>query len=603
MRYSNNVINNCLLAWAVDQGDFDPAAGVGRVKDHYASCYSEDLEVESHLGEGLGMALVQRPETRLRWPLWACDEENVVATIGLPVGWSSLVGGSETTAPQRLASKLSGDPDLIAELVPPVVVAIASANGTRLTVLNDVVGVGRLYEMRCAWGRAWSNRLGALPVFASERARTAASSWRVLAAAGWFLGAGTPLKDCSKVPPGSRIVVNAAPAGAAITRAGGDLRGPLVTPRRTRLDLGGRQLARSADAASERLTGMARELGTAWDAPLAVSLTGGRDSRVSAAATVAAGIGASFNTGDQVPGEVEAVRNLIDHAPAAMEHTVHAPPGDDHAGDAPPLLERVAQIHLVHDGMRNPQEIRRSVAIPHGPPPPPTLSGHGGELGHGFYYGEKKKLKRLLRGGEEALMGQLEKNARRKHSAATPESYANYLSECEATLETGREFGLSGPPLLDWFYMAQRLPYRSGLGARTGRWSACVTPTFVRGAFDLTPRERLSARFHRLVIERLVPEWADVPFFKEADAGAALPEIRRKRIWEKDSDATEVEEILSGGNSWPEIFDRERVLQMWSEVRSGGGSADYEHIFDRIVWREAFEAHVAELNRAAVAAP
>jgi hypothetical protein len=35
---------------------------------------------------------------------------------------------------------------------------------------------------------------------------------------------------------------------------------------------------------------------------------------------------------------------------------------------------------------------------------------------------------------------------------------------------------------------------------------------------------------------------------------------------------------------------------MWDEVRSGDGSADYEHVFDRIVWRVAFDAHLARLT-------
>ena len=289
---------------------------------------------------------------------------------------------------------------------------------------------------------------------------------------------------------------------------------------------------------------------------------------------------------------------MIDRLRSDSRQDVTGVPDDEHgvvADNLPDQTTEARQAPL-------PQEqapVPRSVEIPHGPPPPPTLSGHGGELGHGFYYGEKAKLRRLERGGEEALMAQLEKNARRKHSAASAESYRLYLAECERTLDEGRQFGLTGPPLLDWFYMAQRLPYRSGLGARSARWSACVTPAFIRGAFDLTPRERLDARFHRMVIARLVPEWKDAPFFSEADPDASMPEIKRNRIWDKEPDAGEVEEIIAGGNAWPEIFERDRIVAMWEEVRSGEGSSDYEHIFDRVVWREAFETHVRELGRAA----
>jgi len=595
------VINNCLVAWAVEGGTVDANRALERVRAHYAGCYAEGLDVDSEVGESLGVALLRRPDARIRWPLWCEDATLITASLGVPLGPSIVFDRDAARTALALGRRLALDPSETARLVPPIVMAVLDKHAGRLTILNDVVGVGRLYEMRCDWGRVWSNRLGALPVFAGTTPHIDPGSWQVFAAAGWFLGSGTPLARCSKVAPGSRIVAVTDGAGARVSVSDDDLRGPLVEPRRSRLDLGGRILKASAASAADEISDVVGQLGRAWDVPIAVSLTGGRDSRVSAAAALAARVDASFNTGDQVPGEVDAVRSLIDRAPLPMDHTVHGPDahGDADEDELPPLLEQAAQIHIVHDGMRNPQEIRRPVEIPHGPPPPPTLSGHGGELGHGFYYGERAKLKRIARGGDGALYAQLEKNARRKHSAASPASYALYMRECERTLEAGRQFGLAGPPLLDWFYMAQRLPYRSGLGARSARWSACVTPAFIRGAFDLVPRERLTARLHRMVISRLVPEWENVPFFSEADPDSSMPEITRPRIWEKEPDASDVEEILAGGTAWTEIFDRDRVLAMWSEVRSGAGSADYEHIFDRVVWRESYDAHLQHLSRSA----
>ena len=601
MRYSNNVVNNCLMAWAIEGGAVDARRGLERVEAHYARLYAEELWLDTESSEHMGIALLQRPERRLRWPLWSADGAIAVATLSIPLGPSDLASGEPGRAALELGSRVAREPRLVERLVPPVVMAVFTKEERKLTLVNDVVGVGRLYEMRCDWGAVWSNRLGALPVFAGTTPQVEASSWQIFAAAGWFLGKTTPLADCVKVEPGSRILAKEGGQGVSIASSADDLRRPLVEPRRSRFDFGSRRLEDSADRAAAELHDVVQRLGQAWEVPLAVSLTGGRDSRVSAAAVLSAKADAAFNTGDQVPGEVDAVRGLIAHAPVAMDHTVHGSDAesDDDVEREASLAERTSQIHLVHDGMRNPQELRRSVQIPHGPPPPPTLSGHGGELGHGFYYGDKRKLKRLMRGGDEALTAQLEKNARRKHSAATEESYELYMRMCERTLDAGRQHGLSGPPLLDWFYMAERLPYRSGLGARSGRWSACVTPAFIRGAFDLTPRERLNAKFHRMVIAKLVPEWSDVPFFKDTDPGASMPEVKRDRIWEKEPDASEVEEILAGGRSWPDIFDRDRVISMWSEVRSGEGSADYEHIFDRIVWREYFDDHVQHLARSA----
>src|SRR5690606_36360062 len=136
---------------------------------------------------------------------------------------------------------------------------------------------------------------------------------------------------------------------------------------------------------------------------------------------VASGVPVIFNTGDQVPGEVDTARALVAAAPGDFEHAVFRPEPETEPQDD--LVERVARIHLVHDGMRNPQEARRATQVPHEELPPPTVSGHGGELGHGFYYASAAKLRGLRRGGERALLRQLERNARRKHSAARPQAY------------------------------------------------------------------------------------------------------------------------------------------------------------------------------------
>lgn len=607
MRYSSNVISNCLLAWAQDDADGirgGVTAGVRRVRDHLDPLFSEAVDVHAAGTDALGIAMLAPSDPRLRWPLWHENERLATASLSVPVGWKRIVSAADhARGAELLGQRLLEDPDVATRLAPPAVLAVRSKRGAeRLVVACDVIGVGRLYELRIGGGRVWSNRLGALPVFAGKAVGVALESWRVFAASGWFLGSMTPLADCRKVDPGARIVAERTPSGLRIEQREGDPRQALVEPRRGRLDRGDRKLAASADSAAESVRAMAAELGDAWDVPIAVSLTGGRDSRVSAAAAIAAGIEATYNTGDQVPGEVNSVLDLIAAAPSEMDHTVNPPQSDDESGENEPgLLERARDIHRVHDAMRNPQEVRRAVEIPHGPPPPPTLSGHGGELGHGFYYGRKEKLKRLRKAGAKGPISQLEKNARRKHSAATEESYRLYLGECERTLADGRAAGLDGVVLLDFFYMAQRLAYRSGLGARSSRWSACVDPAFVRGAFDLRPAERLDAKLHRMVIERLVPEWNDVRFFSQADSDADLPEINRQRIWEKEPDASEVGEILATEGSWADAYDPKRVREMWTEVRSGEGSADYEHVFDRIVWRAAFDEHVDRLRAAASA--
>ncbi|MGI9020754.1 MAG: hypothetical protein ACR2G3_08605 [Solirubrobacterales bacterium] len=594
---SKNVLERTWLAYAWDR----PIAAdelhrrLGRVQAHYQRTITDPLEFRSDSVAGLGLALWTRPDGRLRWPLWSATGARSCAWAGVPTGWEALTGRepSPARAAERLAAQLASAPELSMKLNPPFLFGLLDRDGDRdrgaLTLAADALGVNRLYELRTREGHVWSNRLGALHLFAGEEPRPDDRAWRVFAAAGWFLGGATAIAGAEKVAPGTVVEATGGDgARTAVEHVPTGARGELVMPRRARL-------GDSAAAAAEAAAGLARNISQAWDAELAIALTGGRDSRISAAATLAADVGATYNTGDQVPGELEVVRELIAKAPRPMPHEVHRPEAEDEPEDN--LIDRARGHHLMHDGMRNPQEVRRSLSLPHARRLQPNMSGHGGELGHGFYYANRKQLARLRKGGDDGMMARLEAAARRRHSAAVPSGYQAYVEECRKTLDEGRAHGVRGPALLDWFYLAQRLSYRSGLGSRESRYSACVTPAFVRGCFDLKPKDRLSAKLHREVVARLVPEWRKVGFF--SSGSAPMPEIHRRRIWERPREAAVLDEVIAGDGDWAEVFEPDTIRRMWAQVRRGEGTADYEHVFYRVVWCEAFSHHRRELAAAA----
>jgi hypothetical protein len=606
-----NVITETWLAYAFERplAIEQVRAALGRVGAHYGAQLAEAPPLHASLGDTDGLALWRHDDDGSRWPAWAEGDGIVVAATAAPAGWRRVVGevgAAEAGVP--LGRALAERPERLAELVPPFVIGVREASagpGTasgRLTIVNDFAGAGRIYEKRLepndgslgAEGWVWSNRLGALPIFAGEEPEPDERSWSLFAAAGWFIADATPIRAATKVAPGTAILVRAGAGGAGAhihhhqTRAAGELAGPHEVYFRG-----------AVDEAANQAIGLARDLAELFDEPPAVDLSGGRDSRISAAGAVAANIDCRFSTGDQEPGEVEIAKQLVEAAPHRLEHLVTRPetdPDDD-------LRQRVRAIHLVHDGMRNPQEIRRPMPLPLPVEPThPTISGHGGEIAHGFYYPSQKKLSEVRKGGEAGLVDRLEQAARQKHAAAHRGAYRAYRLEVERALDQGRPHGLAGADLLDYFYLVQRLAYRSGLGARSGRYSACATPAFVRAAFDLTPEQRLDGKLHLELIARLVPEWSEVPFFEPDEAGP-LPEIRRARIWEKPGHAEVVEEMIEDGKAWPELFRRRQVRGAWKDARTGKGHQHWEAIFNRIVWREGFEDHLRELGRAATAEP
>ena len=585
-----NHLEQTWVAYAFDDpvpaDDLD--ARCGRVRRHTQQLFAEEVAEQRATGPVLGQALWRRPDPRLRASLFAANAELSVASTS-PITGSQRLTGAANDDIESIGASVLRDPDGATRLNPPFVIGVVSADRGTLVVANDVIGTARLFEMEIAGGRIWSNRIGALVAFAGERPGIDERAWQVLAATGWFLGETTSLERVRQLRSGTVIRAQRTSTRTTVrVDRNLDQLETLVKPRRARLQASARD---AADAAR----GLVSDVGASWDCRIRVDLSGGRDSRVSAAAAISAGLNAELRTSDLEHGEVGLVRELIRKAPGDPDHAIKQPEREPEDS----LAERLHGIHLVHDGMRNPQSLlRSSMPIPHGPLESPVLSGHGGELGHGFYYGSPAEIRRLRRGGDDALMDRLEKAARKKHGAARDEAYLAYRDEAELTLSEGRGLGLKGPALLDYYYLAQRLANRSGLTTRNERWSACSTPGFIRACFDLKPKDRLVSRMHRLVVAELLPAWADAPWFEPA---ADAPDTKRTRIWDKPGHREELGRIIEHDESWHGLFDAAEVKAAWTDALAGDVHQHWEIVFTRVIWRATFERHVEVLDRAASA--
>jgi hypothetical protein len=148
--------------------------------------------------------------------------------------------------------------------------------------------------------------------------------------------------------------------------------------------------------------------------------------------------------------------------------------------------------------------------------------------------------------------------------------------------------------LLDWFYLTDRFAHRSGLATDSERISVFATPGFIRASFALEPEDRLTDRLHLEMTGSMVPEWKVQPFFEAPKA--KTPSIRRDRLWEIERDADVFEEILAAGGAWTEIYRADEAKSTWRELRNGGDrSANWEAVFEGIVYRHTFDAHLSRL--------
>ena len=580
-----DVIERTWLAWALEH-PAEPApieAALARVGEHYQEVLVDPLVREAVVGRRTGLALWDRGDARLRWPLWAAGEDICAAWTSAPAGWRSFVGDMDPAAASaELARRLLADPERLADLNPPFALGALMPRSEELAILTDALGATRLYELRTEAGAVWSNRLGALPLFAGRAAEADSRGWQILAAAGWFLGPWTALRGARRVSGGSVVRVRPLRDGLEIEHAETSARAAIASPRDAAREQPAVDAAEAARACAADVAGL-------WSAPTAVELSGGRDSRLAAAAALAAGVDAEYRTVIGDPGELEVVRALVRASRRPLAHVVL--PADRSAG-VEDLADRLRLLHRYHDGMIDPDHASGSGIEPlHHGYGEPALSGYGGEVARGVYYATRAQRRSLRGKGLTRMVRRLVVVAR-KGGAARPEAYRAYRAEVERTLAEGQSLGVSGPRLLDYFLVAERLPHRSGLADRSDRYSPCCTPQFLRAGLDLGPRERLDLALHRAVIERLAPEWSAIRFFSGPRAA-----LDGQRIWQRDRDAEWLERVIFEDASWHELFEPAAVRQRWQGARAGLGTAHHERLFLRIAWRASFEDHLAFLAR------
>jgi len=269
-----------------------------------------------------------------------------------------------------------------------------------------------------------------------------------------------------------------------------------------------------AEAVARALTEAVRPLGGA-DPPAELSLTGGKDSRLVAAALAAARVPFRSRTHGFAGHPDVVVAGLI-AAKLGVEHTVTRPrpPG---APDEADVLGRLRAAVLVSDGMLSAFENLGSGfrPDPQAAGGPAETGGHGGELLRGGYAQAAWRTPAAAAAPLNAAAAAelFRRMTTRRLGLLRPGPARAYL----ATLAPPAAALARGPlAALDDFYLANR----------AGRWSAAarqayllrsplVQPLFadrvVRAARAVPLRDRMSDRLHRDVLGLLCPELLGLP--------------------------------------------------------------------------------------------
>ena len=314
------------------------------------------------------------------------------------------------------------------------------------------------------------------------------------------------------------------------------------------------------------------------DGLVELSLTGGKDSRLIAAALTAAKVPFRARTHgfashpDVVVAAMIAGRLGVDHVV-----TEPKPPGAGQAPDEAAVLGRLRSAVLVSDGMLSAYE-NIGTPDPHFAAEPVQAGGHGGELLRGGYATAAWQDRRPARTRSEARGTELfRRMTTRRLGLLRPAAASEYLASLTPYAVT-----LPRGPLraLDDFYLINR----------AGRWSATARQAYlmrspllqpffcdpvIRAARAVPLPDRINDRLHREVLAVLCPDLLELPL-----AGGGWKSGPRNALADRPGSAAP-----TGSPDWRRHYGREMAGFLRDYTLDLGGTGP---MFD-IVRRQAAE--------------
>jgi hypothetical protein len=584
-----------LLAYAFDDvtQQVTVASRLQRLESYYADVWQGRVHRWGHDAGAIGLHIWDLVDSECRWAAWQEADGVQVATAHAPLGFERLTG---SVAPEQaavpLVHALTTNPERVAELTPPFVIGAfhpEAGSAGRLTLFTDAVGLGRLFELHFAGGWVWSNRPAAACLFGGGRVAAAARGWRYAAACGWFMDDSSPYEGVFMVPPSTQIRYDGASHSRLVQRIdtlslwSSGRRGDPTVPARV-------------EETAAALRAVAISIGRLWPGRPVVDLSGGRDSRLVMAAFLSAEVDLTINTNAAIGGEAELAQRLVSLLPFPVDHRVNRPASPVELARQRPheTLERARQWHRYAEGLRPASYL---------PSPPPRVlrgdsvaaGGAAGEIAHGHYYpGDLLELQQLAAPARfDAFVARLTQRLVPRAGVA-PEGRDEVMQRVLKVLHEARVNGLEDGTVFDYFYLVERLRRWGTTAERPGTLTPLLTPEFVRAAFDLSPEQREDNALHRALTASLMPQWANVPYFKPGPGGAAVQ--TRARLWDA-ADRDLVTGLIAAPDGWEEGFDVAAVQRIWRQALARGGTPGDEALIQRVVWRAAFDDHLALLNR------
>lgn len=568
------------LAYACDRDDPMSAEElrfrIDEATEHVDSVHRTEV-TRTHVGDGrTGFVVWSAVKSGSSWPAAVRGQDEGAAWIHIP----SAAGGPEDGVdPVRLARDFAHGARDRLEMGAPAAAMHWGPDG--LGIVNDRLGMVRLYQFEVpGFGTVWSTRSGLAHIFSGLAPDIEQSTWSEIATLGWNMSGRSHLGN------GRQML--------ASTSVHADSRG------RVRVTSDRNEWIRATAAGNvpsyaEAAQGMVDAMSVVswWKTRPAADLSGGKDSRVTAAAAIRAGVVDAVRTVNTDIGEVDTARELLSAAGNPVEHRVveSKPPKAPEGG----VLSRYVSSQRAWEGGFNAVSAHRG-AVFQGllPTSTPIINGLGGEAIQGHTMATAASREQLVSQGAEAGQEWLKRLVRVNLSALDDDGAEPARDTIDAYADEARSLGFTTAfQVIDFFYHFSKMPYWSQPQVNPGVILPFYSPkSLPRTMWSLSNPSMEYGRSHRELLRSLQPAWVDVPFYKGSPKSRSIP-----WMWEND-DWEDLRDIVRDGVGTLQSFSPAKVEKLIIEAESGEGKARHEIGLARVMWELSFRVFAKDIARA-----
>jgi asparagine synthase (glutamine-hydrolysing) len=243
------------------------------------------------------------------------------------------------------------------------------------------------------------------------------------------------------------------------------------------------------------------------------------------------------------------------------------------------LRERTARLQARYDyQFPSTYVVRRAVApqLP-GAFPVMALSGAGGELARGRWYPADDTHDGDEAAGRQAALSRFTSTV--PAAAVSEDAAAVERERVDGMLGDAIELGVRGVALIDYLYLME-YERRWNTSAYTfGTVMPFLAPAFVAATFALSPADKRRRLVHDSLLERLVPEWAGIPFVSAGSSRSTATEV-----WDGDGATALCDLLDTADGRIAGLLRRDAVERALVACQAGKPSASRRRILQQFAY-------------------